>query len=146
MPMFPDYIIKSNDTRFEATWDAWSYKLLEALHYSPTTINYTTQMELVLRANYTAPPKLTITRDIITAANYCRANNYCDTYMIAYDGSFCDYVTLNHILIDYSRVKRRNDFQVGVSTAFGLTAKLNEELLDEPIPDVNIVTIIYTRG
>ena len=146
MPIFPEYLIKSNDTRFAGTWDTWSYKILEALHYNPNTHSYTEQLEFVLRSNYTAPPKLTFARDIISAANFCKRNTYCDTYMIAYDADYCDYITMNCVLIEYMHSRRRHDFTVGVATAFGLTANLNTELLDYPLPNVNLLSISYLRG
>ena len=146
MSLFPDYIIGTDDIRFDNTWYDWSSKIASELDSNSLAPNYFNQLQFVVVTDPTELPSKQIPHDILKAVKFLESTINLDTYIIGYDSNYVPFDQLNQILITYMYSRRRHDWVVGATTAFALTEKLNQEILDYPIPRINLIAITYLIG
>jgi len=143
---FTDYNIGTNDVRFDYTWDCWSSMIAFELSNQSLAPNYFEHLQFVVLTDPKQIPSKQIPSDILNAVKFMQSTKSIDTYIIGYDSEYVAFDYLNQILIKYMTNRKRQDWTVGATTAFALTEKLNHEILDYPIPRLNLIAVSFLHA
>ena len=141
MSMFPNYLIKQSHPRFPQVFDDWVTSLVIDLVQRDLTEKWAETFCFVL-STQSRKPEVTVLKDLFRMLHVAEQSRF-DMLWCGYDTDYVDYASLVTILDSYNRRRRRRDYQIYAASAFQITVGVNLELIDEPIPDLNIMAITY---
>ena len=143
MSEYPDYLIPVTDCRFPITWHNWSAQILMSLEVGSDmhNTNYLSTFDFnVLTPNTSIEQELP--KRIYRELHKMRSSPL-DISWIGYDTTYAPSAKIAAVLDMHMKKRRKDDYQLFGTSAYALTTSLNTELLDYPIPKINIVCISF---
>lgn len=144
LPMSNYTYVSTTDSRFDKVFEIWSLNICLEINKSTLTPMYSESLGFYAMTGFNPkihPHQTTINKHIKDALKSCK-NSVIDNFLLGYDPKYINILQLSNVIETHLKKRRRKDYQILVTTSASLTTTIG--VYDEPIPNLNLIMIIYS--
>lgn len=140
--LFPEYSVAIDDIRFPQVYSKWCIDIMSVMFNQAPSLDFIDRIEFWI-GTHNKPLGQALRSDFKKMVSKYQ-HSPTEHVILAYGHNTFSLEQIYTEIRQLMAQKRSNNFEIMVTTAFNLTNTIDNRLLDDPLPAINLVLINFT--